>query len=343
MTDSWTAILQELGTGGDGHLAPVSDEARHVADGGVAAPLPGTGVIRVTGEDAPAFLQAQLTNAIEDMDPGQSRLAGWCTAKGRVLALFRVIRTDEGFLLLTAAERVPAVLKRLRMFVLRARVTLEDIGGETAVIGLAGTPASAPLSELAGTPPGAVDAVTRAGDLTAVRLPDPEPRWLLLVPADEAGAVWDAIARALPAVGPSTWRLLDIRAGLPEIVDATAERFVPQMLNLEPLRGLAYDKGCYPGQEVVARMHYLGQLKRRLYRLGGAGRPPEPGATVTDADGGTLGEIVSASASGEAVFEGLAVLRIDAAANATPHIGGGPVALLDLPYAAPGTPPADAG
>ncbi|WP_440995582.1 CAF17-like 4Fe-4S cluster assembly/insertion protein YgfZ [Arhodomonas sp. SL1] len=297
--------------------------------------MPDLGVLRVTGEDAGEFLHAQLTNAVQDMAPGNTRLAGWCNPKGRLLALFRVLRLDDGYRLLLPRPLVDTVIKRLRLFVLRSRVDIEDVSEGLTGMGLAGAATGGALAENAGTPPASADEAVQAGEVTVIRLPDPRPRWLLLAPAEETPALWANMVRALHPVHPEAWRLLDIQAGLPEVLPETVERFVPQMLNLEPLGGLCYEKGCYPGQEVVARMHYLGQLKRRLYRLRGEGDSPAPGAGVAGANGNAAGEIVMAAACGGAAFEALAVLRIEAA-DGPLEVDGRRLSPLPLPYQPPG-------
>ncbi|WP_435103784.1 CAF17-like 4Fe-4S cluster assembly/insertion protein YgfZ [Arhodomonas sp. AD133] len=337
MHSTWSEILDGNATPDGGiQLGATPDELERLETAPVVAPLTDTGVIRVTGADAPAFLHAQFTNAIDDMQAPSSRLAGWCNPKGRLLALLRVIRTDDGFLLLLPRTLVASVVKRLRMFVLRSKVTVEDASEAVTVTGIAGASASMLLAEVIGTPPGAGDEVSTAGDLIAVRLADMTPRWLLIAPASQTPDLWRTLSGGLAAVGTAIWRLLDIRAGLPEVVTETRERFVPQMVNLEPLGGLSYEKGCYPGQEVVARMHYLGQLKRRLYRLHGAGDPPAAGTRVSAGDK-EAGELVSSAPCGPDVFEALAVLRIDTADSGTPlTVNDRNLEIAPLPYTPPG-------
>ncbi len=302
------------------------------------APLEELGLIRVAGPDAVAFLQAQLTQAVDDLDSGESGYAGWCSAKGRVLALFRVLRMDDDFRLLLPRALVADTLKRLRLFVLRAQVAVEDESDTVGVLGVAGTAAGGLLAESTRAPPATPGAVTSSGDLQVIRLPDPDPRYLVLAPGEQVEALWHSLGRGMMQVEAAVWHLLDIRAGLPQITTATRERFVPQMLNLESLGGLSYGKGCYPGQEVVARMHYLGRLKRRLFRVSIIGDiPPAPGTAVRDPEGREQGEVVSAAATPEGGVEALAVLRIDAAASGL-VVDGRLVSELPLPY-----PPPEAG
>ena len=216
------------------------------------------GVIRALGPDAASFLQGQLTSDIAGLAPGAATLAGYCSAKGRLLASFIVWSpAPEEILLACSAEILPATLKRLSMFVLRAKCKLTDASGELALWGLAG-----PDAGLAEAREGSAWTVQPAGAGQAIRLPDAVgvPRWLLAQPADAA-------APALPALDPAAWRWLEVASGVVRIVAATVDQFVPQMVNLELVGGVNFKKGCYPGQEVVARSQYRGTLKRRAVLL----------------------------------------------------------------------------
>ena len=232
-----------------GAAAPV---AMH--SGGVAA-LGHWGVIRARGADAAAFLHGQLTNDVQALDACRAVLAGYCSAKGRLLASFVVWRpaADE-FLLACSADLLAATLKRLRMFVLRAKCQLDDATAEVPLTGLAGPAAAAWLGDAA---PAAVWSRTSHDGAGAIRLPDAAgvPRFLLTgpPPAD------------LPPLPPGAWRWLEVESGVPTIEQATVDAFVPQMLNYEVLGGIDFRKGCYPGQEVVARSQYRGTLKRRSF------------------------------------------------------------------------------
>lgn len=209
------------------------------------------GVIRASGADAATFLHGQLTSDIQGLDAGRARLAGFCSAKGRLQASFVVCRMAPDELLLACHHSVlPATLKRLSMFVLRTKCKLADA---TEVV---------PLWGLAGNAAGAVDGLAAwqrgaAGDAAIVRLPD-------------AAGVTRAlqIGGTAPQEGPLSlerWRWLEVCSGVPTIEAATVDAFVPQMLNFELLGGVDFQKGCYPGQEVVARSQYRGTIKRRMF------------------------------------------------------------------------------
>lgn len=283
---------------------------------GPYAGLDGLGVIAVGGADAATFLQAQLSNDVLHLGPDRSRLAAWCDAKGRVQAIFRILRRGDDYLLLLPRALVTPVLRGLRRFVLRSRVELRDAGDELAVRGVFGDSADAqPARDL---PPGAV---ARDGDRRLVALPGPQPRCLVIAPPHAAPSAANAVA----------WRRAGILAGLPQIHPQTQGRFLPQMLNLHLLDGIDFHKGCYPGQEVVARLQYRGRLTRRLFRgVLDAAATPVPGTRVTDADGAVRGDVIEA-VSGPDGQDLLAVLRIDAAGNPL-RIDGAELTLAPLPY-----------
>lgn len=292
-----------------------------------AAELPEYGAIAVSGGDARAFLHAQLTSDIEHLPAQEVRHAGWCSAKGRLLATFLVVPQQEGFLLHMARDLVPAILKRLQMFVLRAKVTVADASAEWAPYGLWGADAAARLGALGIEAPGMDLTIARTGDLIVIRMS--AQRFLLY-----AGAAKRAETQArLPLGHASEWALEEIRAGWPLVVQATQDLFVPQMVNLELLGGVDFKKGCYPGQEIVARTQYRGQLKRRMVRLR-APHPLRPGQDLySDDDAAQPSGTVVSAAGGEALAVlQIAVLESHAAVRA--EAGGEALEMLPLPYAA---------
>jgi len=260
----------------------------------------------VRGADAYDFLRRQLTNDPPAADD-RFALAAWNDAKGRVRALFRIVRGTEGPLLIAERDGLDTVLAKLRIFVLRSDVVLEPSDVEVgAVIGDARRLLQARGIAL-GSDPGSA---SRAEDLLWLRQGDE-----LLYVAGVAPAL-ERLAAELEPGTPDRAALAEIRAGLPYVGSTLAERYVPQMLNLDRLGGVAFDKGCYPGQEVVARLHHLGSVKRRLKRFaaeGAAPSAPPPGAPIVDASGNEVGDVVRAAAVGE-TLELLAVVQLDAAA-----------------------------
>lgn len=327
MQSSWQQFLAATPTGST-CFADARVQARAVDAGNVFAPLLDLAVISASGADALAFLQAQLSNDLRALQEGHSQLAGYCTPKGRMLALFRVIRRAETYLLLLPGEIAEGVLKRLRMFVLRSKVLLEDVTENYLALGVSGRPAAFGF-EL----PAAPDTGTWTEDLGLVRLPDQRERYLALASRDRMAELWPALSGAAQLVGPDGWRLLDVRAALPQVYKQTQESFVPQMANLDLVNGISFTKGCYPGQEIVARMHYLGNLKRRMYRFELRGDDvPAPGSEVRDESGALAGEVVMAAAAPAGGAEGLAVLQIERAQQEGLRIGDASLSVTPPPY-----------
>lgn len=308
---------------------------------GIVAPIAGIGLIRVTGDDAGTFLHAQLTNATEDLSAADARLAGYCSPKGRLQASFLTWRDAEGIVLQLSADIQPAIQKRLTMFVLRAKAKLADASAAYRLLGVAGPKAAEALAAAGLPAPLAPLAAAAADGTTVIRLPDgaAQPRWQLAVPAERADAVLATLAATLAPADAEVWDWLDIAAGIPRIVTATQEQFVPQMINFELIGGVNFRKGCYPGQEVVARSQYRGTLKRRMWRVHGEGAAPAPATEIyrpEDAEQ-PCGMIVNATASPEGGWDGLAELKIDAAAGEMRlgAAGGSPVVTRALPYEVP--------
>jgi len=233
------------------------------------SPLPHLGVLRVAGEDASRFLQGQLTQDFALLRADEARLAAYCTPKGRMQASFiGVRRGDAEVLLVMSRDLLEATRKRLSMFVLRAKARLTDASAEFDLYGLAGAAA------LAVAPDGAPWSRVDAGAATVVRLypADGQPRSLWLAPAGTP-------VPAGPALDPALWQWGEVRSGVATVTAPLAEALVPQMLNYESVGGVNFKKGCYPGQEVVARSQFRGTLKRRAY-LAHASQALQPGQEV---------------------------------------------------------------
>lgn len=295
------------------------------------------GVIHARGADALSFLAAQFTNDLRQLDASHTQLNAYCTAQGRVIALLRVHRHNEDLLLHVPRSLIDGLLKRLRMFVLRAQVTLEDASTQWTRIGLSGPRTADLLRAGLGVSAPEAGAVVHASDAIVLGDAGPVSRVEVLAERAVAQRLWSMWRNTAVPVGTGAWRLLDIRSGLPEVVPSTSQEFVPQMLNLQALGGLSFKKGCYPGQEIVARMQYLGKLKRRMY----VGRctdslTPSPGDSLFQ--GGQnpdhkAGIVVSAEPSPSGGTELLAVVEIAASGDIRLKSPAGPVVILaDPPY-----------
>jgi len=282
--------------------------------------------IEVRGPDAGSFLHGQLSQAVADLSLASAPLAGWHDAKGRVRALFRVLRLPDRWLLLSPRDGVEQVITKLRMFVLRAAVTLSI-----------------------------------ASDVAAAAVVDADDTWreAMGIPRDtEQNGVVEHQGVRLVRVGPTYWQtfgdpaaltllaeslatapvaaatLAEIRLGLPEVTSTQYERFVAQMLNLDALGAVSFDKGCYPGQEIVARVHNLGGVKRRARRYAAEGPPVAIGTAVVNADGTPVGDVIRSAPNGSR-SELLAVVDNAAADAGLATAAGLALTMLPLPFSVP--------
>lgn len=303
------------------------------------APLTDLGLIAATGEDAPSFLHNQVSNDVEHLGAHEARLAAYCSPKGRMLASLLIWKTGDAIMLQMPRDIQAAVQKRLQMFVLRSKVKLTDVSERHPALGLAGKAAQNALKtyfpELPDAPYRKID--TEAG--TLLRLADVQdmPRYQWITSEHTAQAVWPALSEALRPAGPALWRLTDIRTGIPRITQATQEKFVPQMINFELIGGVNFKKGCYPGQEIVARTQYLGKLKRRVFLASVASDRVAAGDEVfSSADPGQpCGMIVNAEASDQDRVECLVEMKAAALEEGTIHLGsaqGPALSFHPLPY-----------
>lgn len=294
------------------HFGKLATELAAAKDGTVVAPLGHLGLIECAGKDAGAFLHNQLTSDITHLVDGQAQHSAWCTAKGRMLASFLILRSGDTYLLQLADELLAPVLKRFQMYVLRTDVKLADVSPTHALIGLAGPRAAAALAA-AGLPlPATTLSVAAATAGLVVRVD--EQRFEVVVDQLHCAEVWQKLSGVATPVGVSAWQWLDVQAGLPMITAATREEFVPQMANFDQLGGVSFHKGCYPGQEVIARTQYLGKVKRHLYRVA-TGEAMAPGQPIFSAESPdqVCGQIVNASPAPGGGHIALAVLQENAA------------------------------
>ncbi|MDP1612407.1 MAG: folate-binding protein [Sulfuritalea sp.] len=338
MTQDSFSFLASQGLAVDGgSFGDTAEELAAARDGAVVAPLADLGLIRASGTDAAEFLHNLLTNDIKGITLEGARFAGLCTAKGRLLALLLIWRDGDDFLLMLPRDILPAILKKLSMYVLRSKVKLADASGERFLVGFSSAGAGSPAPTLGD----AAANLQRFGVAAvdggqAIRLDD--TRWLLALESPTAGARWQQLAGTARPVGLDAWQWLEIAAGQPRVVAATQEAFVPQMLNMElpAVAGVSFSKGCYPGQEIVARTQYLGKVKRRSFRARLA-TAAAPGTHVYAPETGDqhCGAIVSVAPSPAGGFECLVCVQIGAVEAGEVHVGtptGELLEFLPLPY-----------
>jgi folate-binding protein YgfZ len=276
-------------------------------------------LVAVDGDDAVEFLQGQLTNELREVTATRAQQSAWCSPKGRVLTCFLVFRHDGRLLLQLPEALLEQSLKRMRMYVLRAKATLEDTSAALMRIGLVGEEAESCLANLVGDLPANADDVRFIEHMTIIRLRGRRPRYEIVGAHETLAPVCDACRRIAVTAGVGAWELLDIEAGLANIGPGTSDAFVPQMINLDRIGAVSFTKGCYVGQEIVARTQHLGRIKRRMYRTHwngtsriDAGDILHAGADATS----SRAQIVNARAVPGGRFDLLAVLPIDVAAGA---------------------------
>ncbi len=317
MSEQWQAFLSEQGLapGDDGHThTDTEDPGREPPPAGdTICDLGHTVMVQAGGADCADFLQNQLTNDVESLESSRVTVAGYCNPKGRLICLFRIWRDGDGFILQLPAELREDVINRLRKYVLRAKVEFATMS-ERVAFGVCGESAAAGLREIAGQLPARSNDLVDAGELIIVRLPgDDRPRYQVAGTTNACMDAWRRLAANAAAAGSWTWAREDILAGLPTIVAATSETFIPQMVNLDRLDAVNFRKGCYPGQEIVARMHYLGNLKQRMgrFRTESDARPRPGDRVFTRGSTSPTGTVVDAQPAAGPGWDLLAVARIE--------------------------------
>ena len=271
----------------------------------IAVRLTPLALIEARGADAGAFLQGQLSNDVRRVTPERAQLSSYNSPKGRMLAVLHLLRdaAGDGYWLELPRSLLEPTLKRLRMYVLRSKVTLAE-AGDRVLFGLAGPGSPAAVAHLGLAAPTAALDCARGGGITVIRRLGEAPRYVLIAPAAEGEALWQRLSQHAAEADYAAWRRTDIEAGVPTVFPETQDRFVAQMCNLDQLGGISFDKGCYTGQEVIARVHYRGAVKRHMAPQHLDGAPPAPGTKlesgeVVDAvarpEGGSLALVVGTS------------------------------------------------
>jgi len=240
-----------------------------------AAKLPYLGAILVSGPDARTFLQGQLSADVESLDATRARLATCNSPQGRVQAVLWMVERNDGIALILPAAIAEATAARLRKYVLRSKVSIEPARLHAATLARHAQPAPVALS-------GARAHVEHEG-VSYIDIPGHADA-LLIAPAHGEAAAIDPATNDAAALAEARWRLDDIRAGLPQVHPQTHEAFVAQMLNVDLLDGISFEKGCYTGQEIIARTHYRGTIKRRMFRYTAPCPPPAPGTRILVGD-----------------------------------------------------------
>ncbi|ABA58927.1 Glycine cleavage T protein (aminomethyl transferase) [Nitrosococcus oceani ATCC 19707] len=318
MQQEWKSFLTQAGAVFDGekvlHFGYPQDEWVAVNSATFITDLSHFGLIAISGEDASDFLQNLLTNDVKEVNSQRSQLTGLCNPKGRLLAIFRLFQWNANFYLSLPHSLLEAVLKRLNMYVLRAQVSLADVSDHFCRFGLVGSQASDELKRYLGKAPMTTNEVQQAPDCCILRVPGEPSRFEVVGGMNTLQKFWGELTKTVTPVGANFWELTTIRAGVATIYPETQASFIPQQVNLELREGVSFTKGCYPGQEVIARMHYRGKPSRRMFLAHiSTDQQPQPGDPVylaNDEARQARGEIVAAQLAPEGGYDSLVVLQL---------------------------------
>lgn len=340
MKAEWKAFLIENGAEFEGERVASfgnPDRERRIPPfGAVLSDLSDRGLIEVSGDDAESFLQNLLTNDIRKVTETSHQPSAWCTHQGRIIANFRIFKRADKFYMAVSHDLIDHVIKKMRMFVMMSKVTLEDVSETLVHFGYAGERAEEELREVLDVIPTEPGETLQYKTLSLLRLPGTVPRFEVFGELDDAQALWERCnVRAAP-VSSDGWHYLNILAGLPVITKASSEAWIPQMVNYVQIGGVDFKKGCYPGQEVVARLNYLGKTKRRMYlvEINTDKLPAVNDAIASDSDQ-EAGKVLNAVMNPRGKIEALVILKI-AEAEKPLHMADdkeASVTMQDLPYA----------
>ncbi len=320
MNPNWHSFLESAEAFIDGasneilHFGDANGELKAAQKQTILVPLSHLGLLAASGDDARSFLHSQFTSDINHLEANQVQHSAWCTAKGRMQASFVIWHAGSDFRLALAADLQEAAQKRLQMFVLRSKVKLSSLSDSHVLLGLAGPQALEAMAD-AGLPcPAAQLNSTSANGIDVLALEG--GRYIIAAPLAAATSLWQKLSVKARPAGLPAWRWLDVQSGFPLVTLATKEEFVPQMADFEKLGGVSFHKGCYPGQEIVARTQYLGKVKRHLYRISSE-QTLQAGDHLHSPDNPdqACGMVVSAAPSPSGGFAALAVVQSNFADN----------------------------
>lgn len=316
MNSAWQTFLREhhavIENDGVAHFGNITTELQETPTTIVMADLSHHSLIRFSGEDAKTFLQNQLSCDIREINPKQAQYGSYCTPKGRILATFLLWQQQDDLLMQLPAGLSAAIQKRLTMYVLRAKVRLTDASNDLIRIGVAGPDAAMLVKDVTGLACHCDHPlqVAQNGALSALCLAP--QRIELITSVENAPILWQHLDQQVKPVGADCWNWLDIESGIPVILPETQEMFLPQMINLDAIGGVSFKKGCYPGQEIVARTQYLGKLKRRMFLAHiDSTQTIKAGDALysSDMEDQSSGNIVNAAPSPQGGFDVLAVIQ----------------------------------
>ncbi len=292
----------------------------------------------VAGEDAAEFIQGQFTNDVYKVDENHSQLSGFCNNKGRMIANFRLFQHQQNYFISIRNDLVKDSISHLQNYILRAQVAIQDISEQLIHLGISGKNADSLLSPFIEKLKATADSVSYNDNYIIIRVPGELPRYEIFCSIEYAKTLWETVAKKVTVVNSACWDYLNIKNGLAFIDSNTSEEFVPQMANMDLINAISFEKGCYTGQEIVARTHYLGKQKRRTYRIKiTSDTEPKAGeqlATASSTENQYTGTLITVHPTAENEYEALAVIQIKSAEEEKLKLkeADAEITLLELPY-----------
>ncbi len=327
-TQQWQQFLQDLAV-----KNPISNSAQASPNDTVICDLSHLGLLQVQGVDTLTFLQGQVTNDVKLLDGHRAHYTGYCNQKGRLLALFLAFSHHDHVHLQMPVALVESVAKRLKMYVMRSRVEIADVSDAIIKIGLNGDNAPELLASVFSEVPQLVYDLATLENGALLRLPGKYPRFEIFTDFSNAKIIWNTLSQHAKAVDADYWEWLEIQAGIPEVFIKTQEEFMPQMLNLDLLDAINFKKGCYTGQEIVARTHYLGTVKRRTHLAHiNSSTQPHAGDNVVNSQNEIVGKVVRSAPAPDGGYDLLAEIRLESVENGQLFLDGSQLNIQPLPY-----------
>lgn len=291
------------------------------------------GLLEISGDDAVTFLQGQVTNDVKLLNASNAHFTGYCSPKGRLLALFFAFSHHQKLYLQLNQKLLEPISKRLKMYVMRSKVNIINVSDTAVKIGLNGNDVPELLATFFTQIPTKAYEAINAENATLIRLPSKYPRFEIICETERAKEIWQSLKAKCKPVGRACWEWLEIQAGIPDIYVQTQEEFVPQMVNLDLLDAINFKKGCYTGQEIVARTHYLGKVKRRTHLAHIAtSTPPQAGDDVINASSEAVGKVVRSAPAPSGGYDVLAEIRLESVETVDLSVNGVKVEIQQLPY-----------
>lgn len=314
MHDEWKQFLTKSGAVFEGEqistFGKVERERQIATSGLIIADLSHLGHISLSGDDARDFLQGQVTCDLNQVSSSMSSLGAHCNQKGRVVSLFRLFQHNDRILLRTPRNNLANAETFLKKFSIFSKVLIENVSSEWVTIGLSGSNASEHIEVVLGTAPKNMNEQTAQGNVSVIRIPGVTERFELCGPIPDIIQVWEKLDVHAAPVGPNAWAIQDLLIGMPEVTHRLSEGFLPQSLDLLHWNVVSFDKGCYLGQEVVARLHYKGDVKRVLQGFSAQGATlPSVGDELVDSKDKSLGTVLNAQWLPAGAIQILAVVK----------------------------------